>query len=200
LTTSTLNFVALAVFLIVVLVEPTWRVKKQTGELPIVFRRSSPPGQRLVGLMFLVGIVGVLSWFAAAATGAAEVWSVPRILGVLGWAFVLAGFVIAVLGQRTMGNSWRVGIPAGKTDLVTHGIFGWIRNPVFAGISIGMAGFFAISPGWPSFLLTVIVVGTILVQVRYEERHLLRALGDPYAEYASRVGRFIPGLGKLRAR
>jgi protein-S-isoprenylcysteine O-methyltransferase Ste14 len=195
---STFSLVALAVFLIVVLVEPTWRVKRQTGELPIVFRRSSPLAQRLVGLMFLVGMLGLLGWSVAVATGTVERWSVPRIFGSLGWVFVLAGFVIALLGQRTMGNSWRVGIPNGRTDLVTHGIFGWIRNPVFMGIMTAVAGFAAITPGWPSVLLVVLLVVTILVQVRFEERHLLRVVGDPYAEYGGRVGRFIPGVGKLR--
>jgi protein-S-isoprenylcysteine O-methyltransferase Ste14 len=36
------------------------------------------------------------------------------------------------------------------------------------------------------------------IQVRLvEEPHLLRAHGSAYGEYASRVGRFVPGLGRL---
>jgi protein-S-isoprenylcysteine O-methyltransferase Ste14 len=38
------------------------------------------------------------------------------------------------------------------------------------------------------------------IQVRLvEERHLLRAHGDSYRQYAARVGRFVPGLGRLDA-
>ena len=35
-------------------------------------------------------------------------------------------------------------------------------------------------------------------RVRQEERHLLRTHGAVYAEYAARVGRFVPGVGRLR--
>jgi protein-S-isoprenylcysteine O-methyltransferase Ste14 len=36
------------------------------------------------------------------------------------------------------------------------------------------------------------------IQVRLvEEPYLLRTHGDAYREYAARVGRFVPGLGRL---
>ena len=30
-----------------------------------------------------------------------------------------------------------------------------------------------------------------------EEPHLIRTHGEPYLRWASRVGRFVPGLGRL---
>ncbi|MEU3648866.1 hypothetical protein AB0E59_36215 [Lentzea sp. NPDC034063] len=42
------------------------------------------------------------------------------------------------------------------------------------------------------------LVAAIETQVRVMEEHcLLRAHGDAYSEYASRSGRFVPGLGGL---
>jgi protein-S-isoprenylcysteine O-methyltransferase Ste14 len=35
-------------------------------------------------------------------------------------------------------------------------------------------------------------------QVAAEEDYLARTYGDAYRDYASRVGRFVPGLGKLK--
>ena len=35
-------------------------------------------------------------------------------------------------------------------------------------------------------------------QVLAEEAYLLRTHGDAYRAYARRVGRFLPGVGKLR--
>lgn len=44
----------------------------------------------------------------------------------------------------------------------------------------------------------VLTVVAIQVQVRaVEEAYLLRAHGDTYTVYAARVGRFLPGLGRL---
>ena len=39
------------------------------------------------------------------------------------------------------------------------------------------------------------------LQVRsVEEPYLLRTHGDAYRAYASRVGRFVPGIGRLASR
>jgi protein-S-isoprenylcysteine O-methyltransferase Ste14 len=37
----------------------------------------------------------------------------------------------------------------------------------------------------------------IAMQVRLEEQHLLHLHGRTYAEYAAKVGRFVPGVGKI---
>jgi protein-S-isoprenylcysteine O-methyltransferase Ste14 len=48
--------------------------------------------------------------------------------------------------------------------------------------------------------LVALVVG-IELQVRLvEEPHLLRAHGETYAGWASRTGRFFPGVGRLGTR
>jgi protein-S-isoprenylcysteine O-methyltransferase Ste14 len=45
------------------------------------------------------------------------------------------------------------------------------------------------------------LVVALEVQVRLvEEPYLLRTHGAHYAEYASRVGRFVPGFGRLKTR
>jgi protein-S-isoprenylcysteine O-methyltransferase Ste14 len=44
------------------------------------------------------------------------------------------------------------------------------------------------------------LVAALGMQVRYvEEPYLMRTHGRRYLAYASRVGRFVPGLGKLAA-
>jgi protein-S-isoprenylcysteine O-methyltransferase Ste14 len=53
-------------------------------------------------------------------------------------------------------------------------------------------------PTWLGFLGAVVVAAALELQVRYvEEPYLLRAHGDAYRAYASRVGRFVPGVGLL---
>lgn len=49
--------------------------------------------------------------------------------------------------------------------------------------------------------LTLAVFVALELQVRVvEEPYLLRTQGPEYASYALRVGRFLPGAGRLRTR
>ncbi len=62
-------------------------------------------------------------------------------------------------------------------------------------------GFVVLVPGVVSVAAVLALVVAIELQVRLvEEPHLLRTHGDAYAAYAARVGRFIPGVGRLSAR
>jgi protein-S-isoprenylcysteine O-methyltransferase Ste14 len=53
----------------------------------------------------------------------------------------------------------------------------------------------------PTVLSLVLLAGAYLgirLQIAAEERYLKRAYGDAFRDYAGRVGRLLPGLGKLR--
>jgi protein-S-isoprenylcysteine O-methyltransferase Ste14 len=43
-----------------------------------------------------------------------------------------------------------------------------------------------------------VAVPLVSLQVRLEERNLLRIHGKAYLAYAARVGRFLPWVGRLR--
>jgi protein-S-isoprenylcysteine O-methyltransferase Ste14 len=54
-------------------------------------------------------------------------------------------------------------------------------------------------PNVLSVLALVALTAAIELQVRLvEEPYLLRTHGDAYRRYAAVVGRFVPGLGRLR--
>jgi protein-S-isoprenylcysteine O-methyltransferase Ste14 len=56
-------------------------------------------------------------------------------------------------------------------------------------------------PTWPGLAAPVLVGLGLELQVRLvEEPYLIRTHGDEYRAYAARVGRFVPGVGRLAAR
>jgi protein-S-isoprenylcysteine O-methyltransferase Ste14 len=63
-----------------------------------------------------------------------------------------------------------------------------------------VVGLVAIAPSVVTGSIVVLATILIAVQARLEERHLLSVHGAAYRVYASRVGRFVPGLGTLAAR
>jgi protein-S-isoprenylcysteine O-methyltransferase Ste14 len=63
-----------------------------------------------------------------------------------------------------------------------------------------VAGLALLVPSVVALLGLALLVVALEIQVRLvEEPYLLRAHGDAYAAYARRVGRFVPGLGRLRS-
>lgn len=118
----------------------------------------------------------------------------------------IAGLVLAVGGigltfyaQVAMGASWRIGVdPAERTQLVTSGPFALVRNPIFAAMLPTALGLTLLVPSWVALTGLAGLVVALELQVRVvEEPYLLRAHGEAYARYAARVGRFVPGVGRL---
>ncbi|RDI65826.1 methyltransferase family protein [Nocardia pseudobrasiliensis] len=119
----------------------------------------------------------------------------------------LAGAVIAVAGiaatlgcQLAMGNSWRIGVDEQeRTALVTTGIFGVIRNPIFAAILLTAFGLTLMVPNVLSVAGLILLTITVELLVRaVEEPYLRRAHPRDYLDYAGRVGRFVPYVGRIR--
>ena len=98
-----------------------------------------------------------------------------------------------------MGASWRVGVDESeRTELVTDGPFALVRNPIYSGVIPLVAGLTLMAPNVVAIAASVALVISLEIQVRLvEEPYLLREHHSPYSEYASRVGRFVPGVGRI---
>ncbi len=117
-----------------------------------------------------------------------------------GGGLFFGGLVSTVLAQAAMGDSWRVGVDHDEqTELVTDGPFSYVRNPVFAGMIPAGLGIALLVPSVVAILAVILLIAALEIQTRkVEEPYLLATHGDRYADYARRVGRFFPGVGRLR--
>jgi protein-S-isoprenylcysteine O-methyltransferase Ste14 len=122
-----------------------------------------------------------------------------RGLHATGIALAVTGTVATLLAQFAMGDSWRIGVdPQERTALVTSGPFALVRNPIFAAMLPTALGLVLMVPSAIAILGLVVLIASLEVQVRIVEEPYLRSVhGQRYADYARRVGRFLPGLGKL---
>ncbi|WP_407343406.1 methyltransferase family protein [Pengzhenrongella phosphoraccumulans] len=171
-----------------------WRSTGSTG-----YRGLSGPPRSLTwwgGILFPVGVVlGI----AAPILTLANVMAPPSAFahpafGIAGAVLAIAGLVVVLVAQSTMGTSWRIGVdPGERTPLVTTGIFGKVRNPTFAGMVLMAAGVMAMVPTPVALLGLACLAAAIEIQVRaVEEPYLERVHGSDYADYTRRAGRFIP--------
>jgi len=190
----------LVAFVAVLMVWPVLRLRRETGVWAITLHREAEPGQRQVALAFLaiqLAAVALVAVYAARGPDALRVWPVAPAVTWLGLLLAFGGLVIVALAQREMGASFRIGIDEEKTRLVEQGLFGVVRNPIFSGLGVLLAGVVLAIPSVWTGLLWLAAAITIGRQTRLEERHLLALHGDEYRAYAARVGRFIPGVGRL---
>lgn len=192
---------ALLIYLMLSLSLPLLRHRWTQGEWPVAFQREANPFQRLMGALLALLLLAGFGWAVLLATVAGERLGIlqgPVWTEWLGWLLVAAGASLEVAGQLAMGASFRVGIDDRPTALVTGGVFRVLRNPVFTGVLMALSGFVCLAPSAWSVMGLLWFASLIAIQVRLEEAHLLGIHGEPYALYAGRVGRFLPGLGKLR--
>lgn len=148
---------------------------------------ARPP--RIAGLLLAVG--GLLEWL----------WRWPLLpmhgRGLLRWgwggALVVLGLAVmavAVRAFRAAGTN--VETPKPAISLVTEGIYGLSRNPMYVSLTLLFGGIAVLAnSGWLTLLvlpfLAVLRVGVI----PREERYLERKFGEPYRAYRARVRRWL---------
>jgi protein-S-isoprenylcysteine O-methyltransferase Ste14 len=104
---------------------------------------------------------------------------------------------IEVQRHRVLRTSVLIGLPeisrqAGPGELVTQGIYSWIRHPRYlvGGLLISAAAFF--SNYLAVYLLLFAYIPVIYAVVIFEERELKTRFGTTYEEYCRQVPRFVP--------
>jgi protein-S-isoprenylcysteine O-methyltransferase Ste14 len=176
-----------------------WR---RTGSTGVVgFATDATPLERFAGVLFVAGL------FAGAAAPVLAVLDVlepiPAFDGTAGHAvgIVLAcgGVALTFGAQLAMGDAWRIGVdPEERTELVTDGPFGLVRNPIYSAMIPTVFGLVLMVPNVVAVAAFVALVTALELQVRLvEEPYLLKVHGEEYVSYATQVGRFVPGVGLL---
>jgi protein-S-isoprenylcysteine O-methyltransferase Ste14 len=168
-----------------------------------VFKGSTAQKLRDVMLVvlpiLLIGQAVVAAWWPQAMPlSEADSRAAPGIRIALGAVLLFGGLLLQAAAMLDLGASWRVGIEErARPGLVTGGLYRFSRNPIFLALIAVLTGYTLLLP---TLLSALILAGGYLgirQQIAEEESYLLRTYGEAYRAYARRVGRLLPGLGKL---
>jgi protein-S-isoprenylcysteine O-methyltransferase Ste14 len=156
-----------------------------------------------IATILALRIGGLVLWFSAIAYLINPAWLAWSKMGLPEWAR-LSGVgigLISVLLIYWLFSSIGSGItPTVATrkehKLVTHGIYKYIRHPLYSVGTLMFLSIAVISDSW--FIATLAVFAFILLSMRLpnEEAHLIEKFGDEYREYMKTTGKFIPKFGK----
>lgn len=171
-----------------------------TGFRGISGRPGSP--EWLGGVLFIVALALHLAAPVLDLTGILESFTAldNRVVGTLGIILFTLGAIGTLAAQGAMGASWRIGVDQNeKTRLVTVGPFAIVRNPIFSAMILASFGMALMIPNLAGLAAFFLLVLAIELQVRFvEEPYLIRTHRDRYLEYATKTGRLLPGVGRMR--
>jgi protein-S-isoprenylcysteine O-methyltransferase Ste14 len=177
-----------------------WRSTGSTGTP----QRDSglKPTDFIGGAVAFAGMATTVCGTVLAATGRLEALRCLDFIAVrvAGTALAVIGIGAVWVAQSGMGASWRATVDyTERPELVTKGLFALIRNPIFTFIVATTAGLALMAPNVVALAgVAGVALGIDIHVRRVEEPYLRWAHGDAYREYAARVGRFVPGIGRLR--
>jgi len=178
------------------------RNRKLSGIVPI---------QRVEQLMWVVWVPLVAAWMILpylAASPAGPPRGLPEfareapVTG-LRWAAVGLGLLCLALSidcWLRMGKNWRMAVtPDQQTELVTTGLYGYVRHPIYSLSILLMLCTVFVVPTVPVVVMAVVHIALMVFKAHIEERFLSERHGATYLRYLERTGRFVPRLRAGRA-
>jgi protein-S-isoprenylcysteine O-methyltransferase Ste14 len=152
-------------------------------------------GQRAT--IILRNLLGIPLW----VTGFVFAWLEPSpfllkpstMLKLIGLFLIILGSFPFIWGHIELG--WRTHMPSVKDTLVRHGLYAYVRHPIYTGGFAIVAGLALIKPTSAFVTACMLAFIWLIVQARLEEIDLLQRMPD-YKDYMKQVPRFLPRLRK----
>jgi protein-S-isoprenylcysteine O-methyltransferase Ste14 len=111
----------------------------------------------------------------------------------LGLVMLASGLALAVWARLCLGRNWS-GTVTVKQDheLVRSGPYRFVRHPIYCGLLLAILGTaFAIGE-WRALIAFALIVASLVLKIRTEERFMQETFGDDYERYRAAVAALIP--------
>jgi len=138
---------------------------------------------------FVVYPVVALAWELAIEGNQLQpnLWFMPLMI----WGY----FQYRLCGRyRVTRGGGGPGLETPPEKLVSTGLYGYTRNPMYLGHIIFLIGLTLTLKSWLAALITMMTAIWFHMRVVGDEKKLIQTLGQPYVNYLASVKRWIPGL------
>lgn len=116
-------------------------------------------------------------------------------LRLLGYTLIILGFIESLLALQALGNNWTglvdYRIKKGQT-LVTHGIFGYVRHPIYSAVLLEMTGYQLLVNSWTFLGVLIPLYAFFYYHIQLEERLLFKKYNGEYKKYKSKTKSILP--------
>jgi protein-S-isoprenylcysteine O-methyltransferase Ste14 len=125
-------------------------------------------------------------------------WPTPLWLTALAAGALYAGWLILIVSLFNLGRSLTAHpLPLERAKLKTNGLYAVVRHPIYLGLILIALAIGLGSGSIRKAIYFVLLTALLNVKARFEERFLTQKFPE-YPAYAAKVGRLLPGAGKLK--
>ena len=120
--------------------------------------------------------------------------AISDLIGIVGVGVIALGAIILVTSFVRLGKSLTAN-PVPKDDgvLVTSGLYGRVRHPIYFGLLVLAFGGVLDAGWWPQIIIALMLYFLLNIKAQFEE-DLLRQKYPEYKAYALKTPRFFPRI------
>lgn len=189
---TVIYFLAMVVQIIIRAPIDRKRRQNKLSERRVTTQENVLFGLLTVGNFLLPLLYAVTPWLNFAN------YTLPAWMGWLGALVMIGGLVVFWRGHMDLGVNWSPSLEIREQHtLITNGIYGMIRHPMYASQWLWCIAQILLIQNWLAgpigFLL---FIPFYLLRVQAEERLMLDTFGEEYQAYMNRTGGVLPRFGK----
>ena len=187
----------IAVYFIALIIEIIIRVPldRKRKQEKMSERRVTSQQQMLLGLLSLGGLVAPLIYTLTNWLDFAD-YTLPAWAGWLGVLLTAGALFVFWRAHADLGLNWSPSLEIReKHELITRGIYGVIRHPMYASQWLLVIAQPLLLQNWiAGFLNFLVFIPFYLLRVKAEEQMMLDSFGTQYQEYVKNTGGVLPKL------
>jgi protein-S-isoprenylcysteine O-methyltransferase Ste14 len=186
------------IYFVAIVVEMVIRapLNKKRKQEKMSERRITSQEKTLLGLLFL-GMFVVPIIYAATTWLDFANYTLPAWTGWLGVLFLAGALFVFWRAHVDLGLNWSPSLEIReKHELITRGIYGIIRHPMYASQWLWVIAQPLLLQNWiAGFLNLLVFIPFYLLRVKAEEQMMLDSFGSQYQDYMKMTGGVLPKLG-----
>lgn len=184
-----------AIYFVAIVIEMIIRapLNKRRKQERMSERRVTSQEKILLGLLFL-GMFFVPIIYAASSWLDFANYSPPPWAGWLGVTLLAGAIFVFWRAHADLGLNWSPSLEIReKHELITRGIYGAIRHPMYASQWLWVIAQPLLLQNWiAGFLNLLIFIPFYFLRVQAEEKLMVEQFGEQYRSYMQKVGAVLP--------
>ena len=187
-----------AIYFIALVIETVIRapINKMRRQEKMSEQRFTDQEKILLGLLLLGGVIAPIIYAATDWLDFAN-YTLPAWAGWLGVLLIAGAVFVFWRAHADLGLNWSPTLEIReKHELITRGIYGVLRHPMYASQWLVVIAQPLLLQNWiAGFLHLLVFIPFYFLRVKAEEQLMMERFGDQYRAYMQKVGAVFPKIG-----